>query len=224
MCGRFTLTAKPEAVAESFGLDAAPEAFGARYNIAPTQRVAVVANREPRELEWFQWGLVPFWAKDPAIGQRMINARAEGVAEKPSFRAAFRKRRCLVVADGFHERKREVKRKTPMHVRLASQAPFAFAGLWESWRPRDASDDTEPLRTCTIITTTPNRLLAEIHDRMPVILSPGAYDLWLDPQEDDRDRLEALLAPCDPQPFEAFAVSTFVNAPSHDGPQCIEPA
>jgi len=220
MCGRYTLTTKPGRLVESFGLDEPPADLAPRYNIAPSQEVAVVPNAEPRRLQWFKWGLVPGWAKDPAIGNRMINARAETVADKPSFRAAFRSRRCLVLADGFFEWKRDGRRKTPVYIRLKSRAPFAFAGLWETWKPSAG----EPLRSCTVITTAPNELVADIHDRMPVILAPDAYAIWLSAEAPDPDVLATLLVPYPAGEMEAFAVSTLVNAPTHDQPECIEPA
>ena len=222
MCGRFTLTAKPQAVAEAFGLDPVPEELAPRFNIAPSQAVAAVPNLDPRHLDWLRWGLVPSWAKDPAIGNRMINARAEGVADKPSFRSAFRRRRCLVLADGFYEWKRDGKRKVPMYIRMKSQAPFALAGLWETWKPKDDASGA-PLRTCAIITTAPNEALAEIHDRMPVILPPDAYDLWLDPGDPGREALAGLLRPYPAAQMEAYAVSTMVNAPANDRPECVDP-
>lgn len=223
MCGRFTLTAKPQALADAFGLDAPPEGLEPHFNIAPSQAVAAIPNTEPRHLARLRWGLVPSWAKDPAIGHRMINARAESVADKPSFRAAFRKRRCLVVADGFYEWKRDGKRKTPMYIRMKSGDPFAFAGLWEVWKPPGATT-AEPLRTCTILTTTPNDLVAPIHDRMPVILPRAAWDLWLTPDDPGRDALESALRPFPGDEMEAFSVSTLVNSPANDRPECIEPA
>lgn len=223
MCGRFTLTAKPQAVADAFGLDEAPAELAPRWNIAPSQAVAAIANAAPRRLAWFRWGLVPSWAKDPAIGHRMINARAETAADKPSFRAAFRRRRCLVVADGFFEWRRDGRLKTPMHIRMRSHEPFAFAGLWEVWQP-PGPPDTPPLRTCTILTTAPNDLVAPIHDRMPVILPRAAWDLWLDPDDPGRDALEPLLRPCPAAGMEAYPVSTLVNSPANDRPECIAPA
>ncbi len=198
-----------------------PEAVPARYNIAPTQDVAVVPNDGEKRVQFFRWGLVPFWAKDPAIGNRLINARAETAAEKPAFRAAYQRRRCLILADGFYEWRSEPEQraKTPMYVRLASGAPFAFAGLWEVWRP----DDT-PLYTCTILTTEPNKLMAPIHNRMPVILPPAAYDRWLDVAEQRKGAMDDLLRPYPAEEMIAYPVSRLVNSPANDSPACIVPA
>lgn len=219
MCGRYTLTTKPNDLAKAFGLDATPEDLAPRYNIAPSQWVPVITDTRPRRLEAFRWGLVPSWAKDPSIGHRMINARAETVAEKPSFRSAFRRRRCLIPADGFYEWRRDGKRKTPICIRRSDGAPFAFAGLWETWKPTSG----EALHSCTIITTEPNALMATIHDRMPVILAPETYDLWLDSTIDDRDLLRGLLSPCPDSWLKYYVVSMLVNSPANDTPQCMEP-
>jgi putative SOS response-associated peptidase YedK len=215
VCGRFTLTTPPELIAEHFGLDDVPP-LGPRYNIAPTQPVPVVRKTaQGRRLEMLRWGLVPSWAGDPSIGNRLINARAETVADKPSFRSAYRRRRCLVVADGFFEWKRVGVRKQPMYIRLRDQAPFAFAGLWESWH-RDQPDAVE---SCTLITTGPNALLATIHDRMPVILHPDDYARWLDPGAGDPARL---LRPYPAAEMTAHPVSRRVNSPANDDPACVE--
>jgi len=219
MCGRYTLTRRPDAVLDALGIDPTSTEFKPRYNISPGQDIAVVANRERRCTEHFRWGLVPSWAKDAKIGYRMINARAETVAEKPSFRAAFKRRRCLVLADGFFEWRKEGKTKTPIYMRLADDAPFAFAGLWEAWEHGDA-----PLTSCTILTTTPNEVVAMVHDRMPVIVPPSAYELWLHPDAVDADELRELLLPYPAQAMTAAAVSSLVNKPTIDAPACIEPA
>ncbi len=196
-----------------------PEALTPRYNIAPTQPVAVVPNDGNQQLDYYVWGLVPFWAKDPGIGNRMINARAETVAEKPSFKHAFRKRRCLVLADGFYEWKRTSAGKTPMYIKLATGKPFAFAGLWENWNSPDGSQ----LLSCTIITTEPNELMQGIHSRMPVILSPDAYTSWLDPSERAPGELSGLLKPYNSAEMAAHPVSTVVNNPRNETPACIQP-
>jgi putative SOS response-associated peptidase YedK len=221
MCGRFTLFADPDDLRETFGLSAPPPpGLAPRYNIAPTQPVAVIANGESRALELFKWGLIPSWAKDPAIGNRLINARAETLAEKPSFRAALNKRRCLILADGFYEWKREGKSKTPMYIQMKDGQPFAFAGLWEVWK----SPDDELVKSCTIVTTEPNALMEKIHDRMPVILPPKAFDLWLSPGELPAEKTLPLLKPFAASQMKAVAVSPRVNNPKFDSPECIIPA
>lgn len=222
MCGRFTLRAPASVIAEEFGLfDVAP--FDARYNIAPTQPVAVVRRTAQsavpaRELAWLRWGLIPSWADDPSIGNRLINARSETVAEKPAFRVALRRRRCLVVADGFYEWQKSGKRRQPYFIRLRNDRPFGFAGLWESWEGPDHS----ALESCTLLTTDANDLVRPIHDRMPVIVPPEGYDLWLDPAVEDPKRLEPLLRPYASEAMVAQPVSPVVNSPTHEGPQCIE--
>ncbi|MFQ5612923.1 MAG: SOS response-associated peptidase [Anaerolineae bacterium] len=219
MCGRFTLTANAEAIQAAFNVQTINAELLPRYNIAPTQPVAVVLSNGERHLEMFRWGLIPFWAKDPAIGNRMINARAETVAEKPSFKTPLKHKRCLVVSDGFYEWRKEESGKTPMYIRLASGEPFAFAGLWDTWSKQD-----EPLNSCTIITTAPNEFMAPIHNRMPAILTPEAIDVWLDPSETNPERLLPLLRPYPPESMTAHAVSRLVNSPANDVPACIEPA
>jgi putative SOS response-associated peptidase YedK len=222
MCGRFTLFVDPKDLMEAFPGFEVPADWTPRYNIAPAQPVAVIPNNGQNKLEFFRWGLIPPWAKDPSIGNRMINARSETLAEKPSFRTAFRRRRCLVLADGFYEWRKEPGRatKTPMYIRLESGKPFGFAGLWESWR----SPDDQTVLSCTIITTTPNELLAKIHNRMPVILAPEAYDLWLDPAAQSPERLGVWLRPYSAEQMTAYPVSTFVNSPGNDTPACVVPA
>ncbi len=221
MCGRYTLTASGDALVEEFDLNEEPE-LDARYNIAPTQEAAIVrATPAGRELAQLRWGLVPSWAKDPSIGNRMINARAETVAEKPSFRAAFKRRRCLVPADGFYEwQKQPDGTKQPFHLRLKNHRPFAIAGLWERWRSEDPQEP--PLESFTLITTAANALAEQVHNRMPVILGREQRDLWLNPKQTDRARLEALLQPYDPDAMEIYPVSRFVNRPQNDSPRCIE--
>jgi putative SOS response-associated peptidase YedK len=220
MCGRYTLTTPVEKLAEEFGFDNSSVELPPNYNVAPTQGVAAVLEEDGRRrLEVLRWGLIPPWADDPQIGSRMINARAETAHEKPSFRRAFRERRCLIPADGFYEWKRMNGGKQPYYIHMREGRPFAFAGLWESWK-----DDGGPeIRSCTILTTKPNALAGEIHDRMPVILPTGSYDVWLDP-EADRDELYGLLAPYPEDEMESYPVSRFVNSPSNNDPRCIEPA
>jgi putative SOS response-associated peptidase YedK len=221
MCGRFTLTVDPAQLQEAFPWVDVPAEITPRFNIAPTQPVAVVANNGEKRLEFFNWGLIPSWAKDPAIGNRMINARAETLAEKPAFRTAFRRRRCLVLADGFYEWKQEPgsKTKTPLYIHMKDGKPFAFAGLWESWNSKDGSN----ILSCTIITTEPNKLLEEVHNRMPVILPENAYSEWLDPSEKRPDELTQLLQPYPDGDLEVYPVSKLVNKPSNELPDCIKP-
>lgn len=221
MCGRFTQTATPETIAEQFHLNE-PPLFNPRYNIAPSQHVAAIrlnSETAKRECVMLRWGLIPFWAKDPKIGSQCINAKAETLAGKPSFRSAFKKRRCLVIADGFYEWQVQGTRKQPMWIGLRGRRPFAFAGLWEHWSPTDG----EPIESCTIITTQPNALVQSIHNRMPVILSPQDYETWLDPAFQHLDTLNSLLRPFPAEHMTAFPVSTLVNNPRHDASQCLEP-
>lgn len=220
MCGRFTLTSRGQRLRERFGLAAVPDELVSRYNIAPSQPVLVIPNRRQRLLRPARWGLVPYWAKDAAIGHRMVNARAETLAVRPAFRDALERRRCLIPADGFYEWRREGKRHQPFYVRARDRQPFAFAGLWDVWHPPDGG---EAVASCTIVTTDANALIAPIHDRMPVILPPAAYDAWLDPQPRPAEDLAALLVPCPADTLETFPVSTWVNAPEHDDPTCIAP-
>ena len=223
MCGRFVLAVDPADLEASFvGVELPPAgAMQPRYNIAPTQPVAVITNSAERKLEFFNWGLIPSWAKDPKIGNRMINARAETLAEKPSFRAAYKRRRCLIPTNGFYEWQRhpDSKTKTPMFISLTSGKPFAFAGLWESWH----SSEGDLVLSCTIITTTPNELMEPIHNRMPAILSAEAYDVWLAPGEQSGVKMQSLLAPYPAAEMQAYAISTFVNSPRNDSPECILP-
>jgi len=220
MCGRYVVTTPGEVLAELFELDEKPH-LAPRFNVAPTQEVAIVRRRDGggRELALVHWGLIPFWARERAIGNKLINARAETLAEKPSFRDSFRKRRCLVPADGFYEWQRTDGRKQPWLLRLRGGQPFAFAGLWSSWSDR-ATDRT--VESCTIVTTTPNELAATVHSRMPVILSREAHGAWLDPAAEP-GALTGLLAPYPAGEMEAYSVSTWVNSPAHDDPRCVEP-
>jgi putative SOS response-associated peptidase YedK len=215
MCGRYTLKTRAGALAEHFDLPEVP-VLTPRYNIAPSQPVAVV--RGGPELAQMRWGLIPAWADDPAIGHRMINARAETVAERPAFRAAFRRRRCLVLADGFYEWQRQDGRKQPFYFRLRDGGPFAFAGLWERWEKGD-----EPIESCTLLTTEANAVVDPVHDRMPVVLDPGDYRRWLDPRVDRPDELQPLLRPYPAAQMVAHPVGLLVNDPRRDEPRCIEP-
>ena len=219
MCGRFTLATPGQTIAEAFQLAAAPD-LRERYNIAPTQSVAAVrAGASGRELVMLHWGLIPSWSKDAAIGARMINARGETVAEKPSFRAPFRSRRCLILADGFYEWKRVGAGKQPYHIRRIDRRPFALAGLWDRWAPPGG----DPVESCTIVTTAPNEVLAPIHDRMPVILPPESHALWLDPEVREKERLQELLQPFPASLMYAFPVSPRVNNPRNDDRDCVAP-
>ncbi len=259
MCGRFTLTSPTDELAGYFNVLVNTQ-LSPRYNIAPTQPVACVRQtlasvvepsapqgpaaqrpaprrRAARELVALRWGLIPHWAEDPAIGARMINARSETVAEKPAFREAFRKRRCLVVADGFYEWKRLQAAKQPYFIFMEDRSPFAFAGVWERWKPGAGQLDkiTGPGRpevalstdgrveSCAFLTTGPNELMESIHDRMPVIVPPEHWDTWLDPEIDDPAALEELLLPYPAEKMRAHPVSTHVNKPANDDPTCIEP-
>jgi putative SOS response-associated peptidase YedK len=219
MCGRFCYFSPAEAVTRLFGARV-PNDPAPRYNIAPTQDAPVIrADADGRTLVGLRWGLVPFWAKDPKIGNRMINARGETVAAKPAFRAAFRKRRCLVIADGFYEWQKVAGGKQPWLIAQADGEPFAMAGLWESWRP---AEDAAPLETCTIITTAANDMMRPLHDRMPAILDGAAIDRWLDPAAEPA-ALEPLLAPAPDGILRAVPVSRRVNSPANDDPALIEP-
>jgi len=218
MCGRFTLTADLEQLEERFSFHAADLSVHPRYNIAPSQQVLAVIGAGERRGGLLRWGLIPSWAKDPSLGNRMINARAETLAEKPSFRRALQKRRCLVPADGFYEWKPEGKQKTPMYISLQSHEPFGFAGLWETWK----APDGETIHSCTIITTEPNFLVKSIHTRMPVMLTRDAEAFWLDRSIEDPERLLPLLVPYADQEMKACAVSPAVNSPKNDSPMCIE--
>ena len=218
MCGRYTLRTPTDVLAEGFEIEEYPSSLSPNYNVAPTQEVAaVVEEDEKRKLELLRWGLIPSWAKDPAIGNKMINARAETVSEKPSFRKAFKVRRCLILADGFYEWQKTDSGKQPYHIKMQDDSPFAFAGLWETWR------DGEEIRSCTIITTDANDLMGEIHHRMPVILQPEDYDMWLDPDFDEKEALTTLLKPYPADAMEAYTVSRRVNKPSNNEPSVLEP-
>lgn len=219
MCGRFTLAISAEGLRQTFPDLEVPDQIVPRYNIAPTQPIAVIPNDGKNRLDFFLWGLVPSWAKDPTIGSRMINARAETLLEKPAFRTAFRRRRCLIPATGFYEwqQKPGGKSKIPMYIQLKSEAPFALAGLWELWNSPDGS----MLLSCAIITTRPNELMEPIHNRMPVILPPQAHAQWLAPGEVNSAALQNLLEPYPAPEMIAHPVSTLVNNPANDSPACI---
>lgn len=228
MCGRFVAATPPAALAETFGVEEVklPETLVDNYNVAPTDDiVAVAVSKEGhRQLGTFHWGLVPSWAKDPSIGNRMINLRADTVKGKPSFRRTLGKRRCIIPIDGFYEWKDMGKgrKKQPFYIRSKTGEPLALAGLWEVWKDPE-QQDAEWLKSCTIITTDPNALLKPIHNRMPVIIPPESWDAWLDPDNDDLDALEQLLKPAPEDLLELFPVSTDVNSVKNNGPQLVIP-
>ncbi len=218
MCGRFTLRTPASVIAQQFRLPLVPD-LEQRFNIAPSQPVAIVRDLadNPRQLVYCQWGLIPSWSKDASGSRHPINARCETVASSPMFRAAFRRRRCLIPTDGFYEWKPTGGKKQPFYIHRPDDRPFAFAGIWERW-----GDDGE-LETCAVLTTAANELMRPIHDRMPVIVSPRDYDLWLDPAVEDAGPLEKLFEPYPAGELEAYAVSTDVNKPTYDRPDCIQP-
>ena len=221
MCGRFTLFEPDKILSKEFGVSSIP-LLSPRYNIAPSQPVAAVRATPAgsgRELALLRWGLIPSWSKDPAIGIRLINARAETAHEKPSFRNAFRRHRCLIPASGFYEWLRWERGKQPYFVRMRDERLFAFAGLWDRWE----SPDKGAIETCTILTTAANAVLAPIHDRMPVILPSTEYARWLDPTLLNTDSLAPLLVPFPPEDMLALPVSHRVNSPTVDDEKCIAP-
>lgn len=216
MCGRFAFYSPAEAAAALFGVEDAPP-VEARYNIAPTRYIAAVREIDgKRELTMLRWGLVPFWAKDPAIGNRMINARAETVAVKPAYRAAWRQRRCLVLADGFYEWRKEASGKTPWYISAGNGGPMAFAGLWETWHDKDSDDE---LRTATIITTAANPFMEPLHHRMPVIVAPALADRWLGGDKAVLDE-----APAAAPRLQAWPVARTVNNARNEDPRLIDAA
>jgi len=221
MCGRFRVARSKELLEEAFGAvdGPVPVEWSPRYNVAPGQSIVAVrqdAARPVRELVKLRWGLIPAWAKEASVGYKMINARAETAAEKPSFREAMKRRRCLIPADGFYEWKKAGGKKLPYCLTMADDAIFAFAGLWERWRDPAG----EPVESCTILTTEPNELAREIHDRMPVILAPEDYDLWLDPGFARLDALEEMLKPYPAAGMHRYRVSDRVNQVKNDDPEC----
>jgi putative SOS response-associated peptidase YedK len=218
MCGRFTLISSFEELERRFDLEAAEKVPSPRFNVAPGQSVPVITDEHPDSLSFLQWGLIPSWAKDPKIGYRLINARAESVAEKPSFRSSFRSRRCLVPSDGFYEWRKTEEGSLPYYVRMKDREPFAFAGLWSAWK----GEGGEERKTFAIITTEANEALKKIHDRMPVILKKEFEREWID-REAPLEGLQELLVPYD-GPLEAHRVSTEVNRTRRDDPRLIEKA
>ena len=223
MCGRFTLTVDPADLQTAFPEFTFPSAKTApRYNIAPSQPILVIPNDGSNKADYFVWGLIPSWAKDPKIGNNLINARADTLAQKPAFRGALKYHRCIIFADGFFEWQPQPgsKSKLPYFIRLKSEKPFAFAGLWEHWESPDGSE----VKSATIITTTPNELLDKIHNRMPVILPEEAFAQWLNPEPQKAEALQNLLVPFPAEEMTAYPISTAVNAPANDNPEVIQPA
>lgn len=218
MCGRFVRSSSIGEIAEHFGVEKPSVEMEASYNVAPTQDILIINNRGEKQLIKCHWGFVPPWSKDMSVGYRMINARSETVAEKPSFKAAFRKQRCLVIANGFYEWKKEKKRKMPVYVQLKSGKPFGFAGLYSVW----ISPEDEKICTCTILTTESNALVSSVHDRMPVVIPRDKEDLWLDPNVHDIDMLKDLLQSFPSEDMELIYVSDKVNSPRYDSPENIK--
>ncbi len=222
MCGRFTQKADQKTIKKEFKVDSLQETIlKPRYNIAPTQEiVAVLESNGERMIDALRWGLIPSWAKDESIGNKMINARAETLAEKPSFRNAFRSHRCIIPASGFYEWQKAAKgAKQPFYFHLKDKEVFGFAGLYEQWVDRETGEQIE---TCTIITTEANKVLEPVHDRMPVILKPENYEQWLDAKEKDTDKLQELLVPYPAIEMDSYKVSKSVNTPSNDSPELIK--
>ena len=222
MCGRYRLTAKERWLSSYFNLDPEDVKWAARWNVAPTQEIATIRQdrKEPRRrFSLMRWGLIPYWAKDASIGARAINAVSETAAEKPAFRDPMRRRRCLIPADGFYEWKQiGPKQKQPYNIGLADDGLFAFAGLWDRWKDPAG----KAIESCAILTTDANSLLRDIHDRMPVILKPEDYDLWLDPGITDPERVQSLLQPFDSRLMRVYPVSPAVNRVENDGPECAQ--
>lgn len=220
MCGRYTLRARLNRLLEIYAAESQIE-WEPRYNIAPTQDVVAIRHAEDsdqREAVLLRWGLIPPWADDPKIGNRMINARSETIAEKPSFKSPLKRRRCLVVADGFYEWRKEGKAKQPYFIHMKDDQPFAFAGLWQRWKK-----DNLTIESCTIITTAANQLMSPLHDRMPAILSPPDFDTWLNPDIEDPEELTPLLDAYPDEEMDLYPVSTAVNTWKGDSPEYVEP-
>ncbi len=219
MCGRYSLTSSLSELAQRFEFESEPEGFVPRYNVAPTQQVLAVVGGDPRRAGFMRWGLIPSWSKDGPSSRPLINARAETVAEKPSFRDSLKRRRCLILADGFYEWQKMGDAKRPMRVTMRSGEPFAFAGLWSKWTDPEGSS----ISSCAIITTEANEVLKPIHHRMPVILSKKVEDLWLDTALDDSQTLTQFLEPYPDNALEAYEVSALVNSASNDRPEVATP-
>jgi putative SOS response-associated peptidase YedK len=220
MCGRFSRTQGEEELQRRFGFEPEGLAMAPRYNLAPGQEAGIVVCDEKRRLRMMRWGLVPSWAKDAKMGYKTINARAETLTQKPLFKALLKGKRCLVLADGFYEWRKNSASKRPLRYVLKSREPFAFAGLWDLWHDPKGGE----LFTFTIITTLANQLIKPVHDRMPVILKPEHEQAWLDPEHGDPESLKGMLDPFPSDLMEGYQVSPACNSPAHDGPECIEPA
>jgi len=221
MCGRYALTVSSAELQDAFPEFSFPVKGIPRFNIAPSQPILALSNEGTSQADFFIWGLIPSWAKDPSIGNRLINARAETLSEKPAFRSAYKYHRCLIFANGFFEWQARpgLKSKIPHFIRLKSGAPFAFAGLWEHWQSTDGSE----IRSAAIITTEPNELMESIHDRMPVILQSYTYTQWLDSAPQTPNRLNNILVPFPAREMEAYPVSILVNSPGNDRAECVLP-
>ena len=217
MCGRFQLSVKGRQISERFNIEVFDEFYKPNYNCAPSQQLPVITNQEPGQLSFLRWGLVPFWAKDPKIGYKMINTRAESITEKPSFKSAFKKQRCLIPANGFFEWKKD-ENKTPYRIFLKSESIFSMAGIWETWKDAEG----RPLNTFSIVTTTPNQLMENIHNRMPVILPVEMEKVWL--SENNESELLKLLKPYNPLEMDAYSISKKVNSPANNDNTIILPA
>jgi putative SOS response-associated peptidase YedK len=216
MCGRFQLSVKGKHISERFNVEVFDEMYSPSYNCAPSQKLPVITNNEPEKLNYFKWGLVPFWSKDPKIGFKLINARAENLLEKPAFKTAFKQRRCLIPANGFYEWKKVGKQKIPFRIFLKSEEIFAIAGIWETWK--DA--ESKPLHSFSIITTSNNSVMDNIHNRMPVILNKHDEQAWL--FENDEKYLTQLLQPFDSAKMQAYQISAKINSPENNSAEVIE--
>ncbi len=223
MCGRFVQFSSLRTLESFFPIDSAVDDIRASYNIAPTQEVLAIFHQNERRLEKFRWGLVPSWSKNLKAASRLINARSETASQKPSFRTAFKHRRCLIIADGFYEWQGEKGRKQPYFISLSTRQPFGFAGLWEIWKPKDAPEIAPIYRSCTILTTAASKSVESIHHRMPVILQPEAYDAWLDPDLQDVGQLEKTLQQHLIREMQYYPVSKMVNRAQNNSESCIAP-
>ena len=216
MCGRYSFILEDEMIKERFGVTVRSAIYKARYNCAPTQKLAVISNENPGELTLYRWGLIPFWAKDISIGNKLINAKSETILEKPSFKNSFKSKRCLVLSDGFYEWKKGTV-KTPFRITRRDGSAFAMAGIWDQW----TNAEGEEIRSFAILTTVPNSLMEKIHDRMPVILDRETEMKWI--ENSPAEALIELMKPCDASSLLAYPVSTLVNSPRYDSPEILKP-